>query len=299
MFDLSGTIGRRFGGIGLAISQPAVILQASPADMLTAYGPDVERVIEFARRYLTAMRLKGGANFQVEQAIPAHVGLGSGTKLALAVAQALAILYDQPTEPYTLAQAVGRGARSAIGLWTFARGGFVVEGGQFPESSLPAPLLLRQPMPANWGCVLAIPDQTAGLSGQAEAVAFEQLTVTIDQVARISHVVLMSLLPALVEQQLAEFGAALTRVQQLVGDCFKPVQGGRFGHPRSAELIDSFLQGGAAGAGQSSWGPAVYGLVGDKAHGDELVGRARKLLGGQGTVDLVEFDNRGVRVESS
>jgi beta-RFAP synthase len=253
--------------------------------------------LEFARRYLAGIGLQAGAHLRVEQTIPKHVGLGSGTKLALAVAQALATLYDQPTDPYTLARAVGRGERSAVGLWTFAQGGFVVEGGQWPESDLPAPLLLRYPMPVNWYCVLAIPDQITGLSGHAEATAFAQLAVAADQAARIAHVVLMSLLPALVEGQLSEFGAALTQVQRLVGDCFNPVQGGQFSDPRSAELIEAFLDQGAAGAGQSSWGPTVYGLVADEAQGQRLVSLAKELLAGHGLVDLVTFDNQGVQVE--
>jgi beta-RFAP synthase len=137
----------------------------------------------------------------------------------------------------------------------------------------------------------------AGLSGHAEATAFEKLAVPADQAARIAHVVLMSLLPALVERQLVEFGAALTQVQRLVGDCFSPVQGGQFSNSRSAELIEALLDGGAAGAGQSSWGPTVYGLVADEGQGQRLVSRLKELLAGHGLVDLVTFDNQGVQVE--
>lgn len=299
IFDLSGSLGRRFGGLGVAIARPAVILEASRSDKLAAHGTEAERVLDFARRYLDSTGLQGGADFHVEQAIPAHVGLGSGTKLGLAVAQALAVMYEQSTDPYTLARAVGRGERSAVGLWTFAQGGFVVEGGYWPDSRLPAPLLMRHPMPADWHCVLAIPHQITGLNGQAEASAFEQLAVTAEQAARISHVVLMSLLPALVEGQLPEFGKALTQVQRLVGDCFSSVQGGQFANSRSAELIEAFLKWGAAGAGQSSWGPTVYALVADEAQGHQVAGLARDLLAGQGLVELITFDNQGVQVEST
>jgi beta-ribofuranosylaminobenzene 5'-phosphate synthase len=80
-------------------------------------------------------------------------------------------------------------------------------------------------------------------------------------------------------------------VQQLVGDEFSSMQGGRF-HPRAGGLVDALLEGGAAGAGQSSWGPAVYGVVGSEAAGRDLARR----MGGLGTVDVVPFDNRGARV---
>ena len=97
---------------------------------------------------------------------------------------------------------------------------------------------------------------------------------------------LTSLLPALVERELEEFGAALTRVQQLVGDSFARVQGGRF-HPRAGALVEALLGGGAAGAGQSSWGPAVYGVVGSEAAGRELARRDGGVVGDRG--------GRGVR----
>ncbi|MFN8457291.1 MAG: hypothetical protein U0401_21975 [Anaerolineae bacterium] len=43
MFDLSGTLGRRFVGLGVAIDNPAVILPASRSDTLTASGPAAEQ----------------------------------------------------------------------------------------------------------------------------------------------------------------------------------------------------------------------------------------------------------------
>ena len=115
--------------------------------------------------------------------------------------------------------------------------------------------------------------------------------------AVIAQLVLTSLLPALVERELEEFGAALTRVQQLVGDSFAAAQGGRF-HPRAGPLVDALLRFGAAGAGQSSWGPAVYGVVGSEAAGRELARRMQDVVG-EGSVELVAFDNRGARVERS
>jgi beta-ribofuranosylaminobenzene 5'-phosphate synthase len=106
--------------------------------------------------------------------------------------------------------------------------------------------------------------------------------------------VLTSLLPALVDRDLEEFGGSLTRVQQLVGDEFASMQGGRF-HPRAAAIVEALLSGGAAGVGQSSWGPAVYGVVGSEAAGRDLARRVE----GLGAVEVVAFDNHGARVERS
>ena len=195
-----------------------------------------------------------------------------------------------------MARTAGRGARSAVGLWTFALGGFVVEGGRRPGVDGPAPLLTRHAMPDEWRCVLAIPAAEPGLSGGPEEAAFADLRPDPDRSAEIAQIVLTALLPALVERDLAEFGAALTRLQRLVGDAFAPVQGGTF-HPQAGPLVDALLRLGAAGAGQSSWGPAVYGIVGSEQQGQALVRGLEAELGAGGRVEVVRFDNGGARVE--
>jgi beta-ribofuranosylaminobenzene 5'-phosphate synthase len=289
---------RRFGGLGVSVSRPAVVLEARPADELSAEGADAERALMFAQRCHEALGLAGGAHLRVVEAIPPHVGLGSGTKLALAVAQALAALEERTVDAPALAQAAGRAARSAVGMWTFALGGLVVEGGVRRGVDRPAPLLAHHPVPEEWRCVLVVPAAEPGLSGIAENEAFQQLTPSPERSAAIAQLVLTSLLPALVERDVEEFGAALTRVQELVGDAFANVQGGRF-HPRAGAVVEALLRNGAAGAGQSSWGPAVYGVVGSEAAGRELAGRMESQLDGDGSVDVVTFDNRGARVEWS
>jgi beta-ribofuranosylaminobenzene 5'-phosphate synthase len=298
MLAVAGDGARRFGGLGVSVSRPAVVLEARPADELSAEGAEADRALTFARRCQEALGLPGGAHLRVLEAIPAHVGLGSGTKLALAVAQGLAALYGRTVGAEELAQAVERAARSAVGTWTFALGGLVVEGGVRRGVDRPAPLLAHYPMPEEWRVVLVVPRADPGLSGVAEEEAFRRLVPSAERSAAIAQLVLTSLLPALVERDLEEFGPALTRVQQLVGDAFAEAQGGRF-HPRAGGLVEALLRGGAAGAGQSSWGPAVYGIVGDEAAGRGLARRMEDVVQGEGSVEVVTFDNRGARVERS
>jgi predicted sugar kinase len=53
---------------------------------------------------------------------------------------------------------------------------------------------------------------------------------------------------------------------------------------------------GAAGVGQSSWGPAVYGLVGSKAEGQALAARAMDLVRSGAQVFEGGFAGSGARV---
>jgi beta-RFAP synthase len=297
VLDLRGSLGRRFGGLGAAVPQPSLLLEVSRNADITSEGEDAERAAEFARRFLSYHGLPGGAHLQVHRAIPAHSGLGSGTQLGLSVAWALAELHGLPSEAGELARAVSRGERSAIGTWTFARGGFIVEGGRRAGSAEIAPLLVRLPVPTDWRCVVAVPRGDPGLSGEAESAAFRRLPPPPEaEAARVAHVVLMQLLPALVECDLAGFGAALTTVQRITGAWFAPEQGGMFAPGHTSTLIARMSEWGAAGVGQSSWGPAVYGLAATESAGRTLAARVQDLLGNAGRVFEGGFANAGARL---
>lgn len=298
MLDVARGGARRFGGLGVAVDRPAVVLEATPAAELTADGPSADRALEFARRCVDALGLPGGAHLRVLEAIPGHVGLGSGTKLALAVARALTAMHGRAHGPGELARAAGRGARSAVGLWTFALGGLVVEGGLREHAAPPAPLLARHPVPEAWRCVLIVPGTEPGLSGAAEEEAFRHLVPARERAALISQLTLTSILPGLIEDDVEEFGAALTRIQRLVGESFAEVQGGVF-HPLAAPLVAALLEHGAAGAGQTSWGPAVYGVVGSEGDARALAGRMAPQLDAGTRLEVVRFENAGARVEEA
>jgi beta-RFAP synthase len=272
-------------------------LEAAPAEQLTASGPDAERTLEFARRFLAYHSLSGGGRLVVHSAIPSHAGLGSGTQLGLAVARALAELHGIGTDVLELARAVARGKRSAIGTWAFALGGFIVEGGRRPGTEEIAPLLARFDVPATWRCVVAVPPGSPGLSGEAETTAFEQLPRPSDRdVERVAHLVLMQLLPSLVEGDLPGFGEALSAVQRITGAWFAEQQGGVFAPGPTQQLVSDMAAWGAVGVGQSSWGPAAYGLIEGQESARELARKARQTLSPGGAVFEGGFAAQGARV---
>jgi beta-ribofuranosylaminobenzene 5'-phosphate synthase len=98
VLDLRGSLGRWFGGIGAAAPAPTLLLSADRAERVTADGPDADRALEFAQRFLAHHGATQGAHLTVHRALPAHAGLGSGTQLALSVARALAELYALPAD---------------------------------------------------------------------------------------------------------------------------------------------------------------------------------------------------------
>jgi beta-ribofuranosylaminobenzene 5'-phosphate synthase len=297
VLDLRGARGRWFGGIGASVASPTLRVSAARADSLVAHGEDADRAREFARLFLSHHHLRGGAHVHVHRTLPSHVGLGSGTQLALAVARALAELYGVASDAPSLATAVGRGKRSAIGTWTFDDGGFVVEGGRREGSDECGPLIARVPIPSTWRCVVAIPEGLPGISGSGEAEAFARLPPPPERdVERVAHIVLMSLLPALADADLESFGQALSEVQEITGRWFASVQGGTFAPGASADLVRRLKEWGASGVGQSSWGPAVYGIVEGDDAARRLADRVVDAMGSSTTVFAGPFRSDGAHV---
>jgi beta-ribofuranosylaminobenzene 5'-phosphate synthase len=300
VLDLRGERGRWFGGLGAPAPAPTTLVSASAADSLEVQGDDAGRAGEFARRFLSHHAIRGGARVRVHHALPRHAGLGSGTQLALAVGRALAELHGINSDVPQLARAVGRGRRSAIGIWTFAGGGLVVEGGHLPGEGprriAIGPLLARLAFPPFWRCVLAVPQAASGLSGTEEASAFDRLPAPPDrEVERVAHLVLMVLLPAVADADIEAFGSALTEIQEATGRWFAPVQGGVFAPGPSAALVRWMRKWGASGVGQSSWGPSVYGIVEGEAAGARLAEQLRAEVGSTCAVYEGSFPAEGAR----
>jgi beta-RFAP synthase len=273
--------GRRFGGLGMALTSPRLVLRLEPAPGLSVVGPrgarhdpQAARIEAVAERVHRVLEIKPHARMVIEETIPEHVGLGSGTQTALAIATLIARQHriDQPVA--RLCALAGRAQRSGVGFHLFQSGGFVVEGGHARGSvafEVP-PLLARHDFPDDWRVVVALPATDRTVSGEMEDEAFRRLRpAAATTVERIARAVLTRLLPALVSRDLKSFGAALTETQELVGRCFAPVQDGEF-HPAGALLATRLKEAGACGVGQSSWGPAVYAFAGDAAEEERLAG---------------------------
>jgi len=297
MLDPAGLGPRRFGGCGVAVESPRVVVGVTgrPDEKVVAHGSQAGRAAEFARRACAAFGHAGGVDVDVREAIPAHMGLGSGTKLGLAIARGVAELAGISAAPEELAGASGRGARSSVGCWTFAAPGLVVEAGVRDRDSI-SPLVARHPMPARWRCVLALPLGAEGLSGSAEERFFSLLHEDGSAIEpRVSRLVLTALLPGLVTEDIDEFGAALGEIQREIGAMFTARQGGVF-HPRAAPVVEALLALGVGAVGQSSWGPSVYGIVDGPERAVDVADRLRAAVGADTDVGVVDFDRRGALV---
>ena len=302
IIDVNGELGRMFGSIGLAIRKPNVIVQISESTNMFVEGDERERVKQTARKILTHFRIKKTCQIKVLQTIPPHVGLGSGTQLELAIALGLAKLFNFNASISQLSQIIGRGNVSGIGTTSFEMGGFIVDGGKSlnekRQNSVP-PIIARHEFPEDWFMVIALPGIKKGISGKTEGRAFEKLPSSpAELVGKMCRLLLMKMMPALLEHDISGFGSAMTDLQIMTGESFSDVQGGKFAGGPVSETIKFLLDEGANGAGQSSWGPTVYGLVDGKTEAENLLVKVQKFLETNfgGYAFYTQADNRGAEV---
>jgi beta-ribofuranosylaminobenzene 5'-phosphate synthase len=279
--DPGASLGRAFGSLGLVIDTFETVVELSPADedrTTVADGADPAQA-DKAGQYLHTLRQHSRCNdclrLHLAQTLPAHAGLGSGTQLALAVGSAFARLHGFDIGAERLAQWLGRGLRSAIGVAGFEVGGMLLDGGPGPDGRI-GPLLCRLEFPTAWRVVLALDGHDAGLAGNAEAEALAHLPpFARDAAADLCHHVLMQILPGIAASDFESFARGVTHVQRLLGSHFAPAQGGTpHASRRIGRVMNWMASNPGVATGQSSWGPTGFAFVETAADARDLVGRA-------------------------
>ncbi|MFB6256786.1 MAG: beta-ribofuranosylaminobenzene 5'-phosphate synthase family protein [Haloplanus sp.] len=306
--NLSLSRERLYGSLGVGLDRPSVRVTATPAD-------DVRCDHEVAREYaVRAVSLLGvpGADITVDGEFARHVGLGSGTQFALATLVAVARAHGREVDVRERAPELGRGGRSGVGVATFEDGGFVLDAGHptarfttdRPERgrwSVP-PVAARHSIPEDWRFLIVVPDAPAGPSGDDEDRSMRTAVESAGSSPsdRLAGMIVRRVLPAITEESAERFGAAVADVGRLNGTWYTDEQGGVY-RPPAGELVAALDDSPAVyGAGQSSWGPSVYGVT-DANRVPAARGAGRAALdaaGVDGRVLVAEGRTCGARIEA-
>ncbi|NPA96699.1 MAG: GHMP kinase [Crenarchaeota archaeon] len=282
---LDAALGRAYGGIGVAIERPFVEVAAWRCSSLEVECSD-DSVRSVAREVLEALDARLCISFR--SYIPRHVGLGSTTQTVLSVVMAASRALGIDVDPWEAAAAFGRGPVSGIGVATFLLGGLVVDSGarldslrRYPlldSSDIPKPIA-RIELPPQWRFVIVIPRRSRGLEEHEELPLLSKpRELDYRSAYALLRETFLRLLPAAARGDAASFGAALTRIQEIVGEYFSSAQGGVFAEPYGSRIAEILRRCGSLCVGQSSWGPAMYGLSGDPKEASRLAACAERLL---------------------
>ncbi|WNY26252.1 beta-ribofuranosylaminobenzene 5'-phosphate synthase [Methanolapillus ohkumae] len=308
LIDMNGGFGRQDGSAGLALKEGGVTLRAQKSDdfsILDAEGNSFRSEMELYdyvfKSVAPLLDVKEGRGIEIQllSDVKQHIGLGSGTQLALSAAKAVNELYALNKNIRELAVLAKRGGTSGIGVLAFEKGGFIVDAGHkinskngFVPSSRstakPADMLLRMDFP-DWDVIVAIPPKT-GISGDAEKTFFQSVCpVPQDETFEVSHIVLMQLIPSIIEKDIETLGNAIDRLQKL-GFKKHEVQ---IQPPEVKSLMMEMKKCGAYGAGVSSFGPAVYGFSESRNESEDIKSTLLEKMPKGSDVMITKANNSG------
>jgi beta-ribofuranosylaminobenzene 5'-phosphate synthase len=284
LIDLNGELGRINGGFGVALRKPSwkIILDKNIEKNHSNYTKTIDILLQ---KLDTKFKFKTLAtqNFQILNEIPNHVGFGSGTQFALAIAWLYAEFNKLVFSSREFAKIVNRGGTSGIGVASFDQGGFIVDGGHsfgpdketnsFLPSAFsqahPPPVLFQYKQPLSWQFIIITPSKIKGLSGKEELAAFQkQCPLPADEAEKLSRLLLMKILPSIIEQDIATLGYGLIEMQTK----FKRFGMEQYNNTIVEEVLTYFRKNKLIfGSGISSFGPTIFGLVENKKVADEIL----------------------------
>jgi beta-ribofuranosylaminobenzene 5'-phosphate synthase len=199
----------------------------------------------------------------------------------------------------SLGEILKRGGTSGIGIFSFDYGGFILDGGhnlnqteEFLPSSAssakPPVLLGNYNFPKDWDLVVAIANDNNTVNGKKEVDIFQKYCpIPKADVEKLSHLILMNLIPFMLERDIESFGKIINQIQDIG---FKKVE---------VDLQSDYIklamekmrEFGAYGVGMSSFGPAIYGIT-DK-NTKEVYKATKEYFGDNGTVFVTKAQNHG------
>lgn len=314
LIDLNGSYKRIDGGIGLALREPQFILesQETESDITIEFAKgfdDREAIIECeekipsaAQKTLEHFNIDSGFHFKVHKAYHPHSGLGSGTQIAVSTAHLIAETMGIKVESRQLSSIVGRGGTSGIGTYTHDLGGFIVDGGHSVEeksgflpsgasNAKPATLIARYDFPEDWNILLVEPNVQKHMEGDDEVNVFQTYCpIPKEEVEKVSHLILMNLIPFMLEKDIKNFGWAISELQKVGFNKLEHSLDSSF-----LPTMKSIEEAGAYGVGISSFGPTLYTFFDDD--NKDIVDAAAEIVGDKSRVLVTKAQNHGFTIE--
>jgi len=256
------------GSLAVAIDRPVLRMHLGKTEKAESggyYGGEMgSMLLSFLERFSLP-----GASVWVDEGIPRHSGLGSGTRMLTALGMGLSRIYGLDVSPQDIASFFGRAKYSKAGLHSMLNGGLAAAlPGQEPETLL---------IPKNWCFAVAVPAEGKALHGEEEKEAMENITSRSFRL----NFSLEELRNAVEDEDAGGMGKILDAVDASTGEWFSSGT-----HPRPNALDspgrEMLREYGALSTGQSSWGPAFYGFFSSVRDAEEATAGLKRLLARRG-----------------
>ena len=116
-----------FGGIGLSIDKFYTKIKVTKNVKIKIKGKCLDKASFFLNTFCRKQKIKPKFLLNVEKSTPQHIGLGSGTQLALSIGRAISDLSNLNLSIKKIANILNRSYRSNVGLINFKHGGFLID----------------------------------------------------------------------------------------------------------------------------------------------------------------------------
>lgn len=258
-----------YGGLGAMVDAPGVVLSASRSDRWIFVGDQSNRVERFVAMLTDAVPDLKPLRIELEYLAPVHQGWGTGTQLALAVAQLCLQAGQTPWSAPLAARLLGRGTRSGIGIAGYEMGGLLLDAGRQGGETVRS-----YSLPTSWTWVLVEPGHDQGLHSEAERQAFQNLPeIDLAIVQELKQVAQERMVAAAVAGDFIAFAENLTYYNRRAGAHYRSVQHGDYSSPDSDHRLAIMGEAGALGRGQSSWGPGLFAVFSSRDDAESFLRR--------------------------
>ena len=115
------------GGIGLSIDKFHTKISMKRNAKIKIKGKTLNKASLFLNTFCRKIKLKPNFFLNVEKTSPQHIGLGSGTQLALSIGKAISDLNNLNLKIEKIGKILNRSYRSNVGLINFKYGGFLID----------------------------------------------------------------------------------------------------------------------------------------------------------------------------
>jgi beta-RFAP synthase len=251
-----------YGGVGLTISGHPTKVNIKKYKQFESNLPKdiTKKILTFLKKNHLSTLIRIECQYRPEN----HIGLGTGTQLALLIEELITKFYALKVK----ANIFNRRFRSGIGLNSYVKGGFIIDA---PKKDLSLnQTIFHSKFPQSWKAILLFDNQKKGLHGESEKKFFANNS-SHNLRMKLSDIILNELIPSIIYEDFNIFAKSLTKFQKLNATFYSKVQKSIYLSNDINKIIKKISKKFIVGCGQSSWGPTSYIFVNSKNDLNEIL----------------------------
>lgn len=268
---------RNFGSLGLAVSGFDTKISLHASKKFSISGEKKEIVEHYLGKMGVFWKTKP-FKINIIKNTPSHIGLGSGTQLALSTGYLVNKFFCKNFSIEKIALQMNRGKRSGIGIGCFKNGGFLIDGGKEKNSKTVPPIIFNSNFPSEWRLLLIFDKELIGIHGKKEIDEFQKISVKKSFSNENCRNLVLNVMPGIIEKNFQLFCLGIQKIQENTARIFNKSQGGMYTSKKVQKIFKHFKEIGMNGFGQSSWGPTGFVLCENSNYQKEIFNLTKKFL---------------------